>query len=239
MAVKDLVQLFSHLSAPLSDNGSKTLSNPIPPLTRSTHHRDSGQTASLSSTTTLTTTPREIDIYELASGVVEDSDVEDIYQSVGRVLPTHAKHFKASRRPESPEYPVERQSLLKGRLPDNPLGDTFLSNILPSSIPIESCHARSHSPVPATVVFAPNAAPLYLPKLDRYLSHIPPPNFHLSWKDRSTIFPPMGELVKLGKSIDDLETNATKKAAWRNRSSILGSIASIVLGIVVWYNPRQ
>jgi hypothetical protein len=88
---------------------------------------------------------------------------------------------------------------------------------------------RKHVPVPATVLFARDAAPLHLPKLDKYLSSISPPRF----SQQKGPFPPMGNLAKLGMSLDDLVNNRTQIPAWRNRNSILGSAANIILGLMV------
>jgi hypothetical protein len=94
---------------------------------------------------------------------------------------------------------------------------------------------RKHAPVPATVLFAHDAAPLHLPKLDKYLSSIPPPKFSRV-VDQHVPFPPMGNLAKLGMSLDDLEHNRKQVPAWRNRSSILGSAVNIILGLMVCSN---
>lgn len=109
---------------------------------------------------------------------------------------------------------------------------------VPSSLSETAPRARvqqlryQHVPVPATVLFARDAAPLYLPKLDKYLSSIPPPKFsHVV--DQSVPFPPMGNLAKLGMSLEDLETNRRQIPVWRNRNDILGSAVNIVLGLMV------
>jgi hypothetical protein len=101
-----------------------------------------------------------------------------------------------------------------------------------SRTPVQQPRFRKHAPVPATVLFARDAAPLHLPKLDKYLSSFPPPRLSQD-VDHKVPFPPMGNLAKLGLSLDDLETNRTKIPAWRNRNNILGSAVNIVLGVMV------
>ncbi|KAG6849513.1 hypothetical protein H0H93_007867 [Arthromyces matolae] len=88
--------------------------------------------------------------------------------------------------------------------------------------------STAHLPVPATIVFARNAPPLHLPALDRLLSSMPSPGFS---RDLQGMFPPMDKLTKLGKSLDDLETNATVPPFWRNRKTLLGSTVNLVLGL--------
>lgn len=106
-----------------------------------------------------------------------------------------------------------------------------------------------HTPVPAKTLFARNAAPLYLPKLDNYLSSLPAPIFPpdqlvfppSSGKGKEKagtardpkeriMFPPMDRLN--GRRIEDLEHN--KKALnWTDRKSIFGGLTSTVLGVTV------
>jgi len=104
-----------------------------------------------------------------------------------------------------------------------------VTTLLPSS---------NHTPVPATVVFGRRAAPLYLPKLDKYLSSIPPPEFRDTRQSQSMMFSPMDKLTEAGKSLDDLETN-TRTRSWRDPNRILGSIVSAVLGVTVSLDAYQ
>lgn len=90
-----------------------------------------------------------------------------------------------------------------------------------------------HTPVAATAVFSRDAPPLYLPKLDNYIASIPSPNFSKKIPGEKGMFPPMGELSKLKTSLDDLETNARRLPAWRNRTTILGSTVNFVIGLMV------
>ncbi|THV07730.1 hypothetical protein K435DRAFT_772567 [Dendrothele bispora CBS 962.96] len=90
-----------------------------------------------------------------------------------------------------------------------------------------------HKPVPAILLFARNASPLYLPKLDAYLSTIPKPKFI---GDRGTsknprMFAPMDRLAASGRSLEDLETNSEVPPFWRNRKTLLGSAVGAVIGI--------
>lgn len=115
---------------------------------------------------------------------------------------------------------------------------------------------RSHIPVPATTVFARNAVPLHLPKLDEYLASLPKPEFLESKRnlkdnldegtgsrprgsgskakavDAPDMFPPMERLVKSGKSLDDLEVNLGTLPFWRNRKTILGASLNVIIGFL-------
>lgn len=100
--------------------------------------------------------------------------------------------------------------------------------------PVQHFHRfGGHTPVAATAVFSRDAPPLYLPKLDNYIASIPSPNFSRTIPDEKGMFPPMGELSKLKTSLDDLETNARRLPAWRNRTTILGSTVNFVIGLMV------
>ncbi|KAG7450562.1 uncharacterized protein BT62DRAFT_884109 [Guyanagaster necrorhizus] len=90
-----------------------------------------------------------------------------------------------------------------------------------------------HMPVPVTTFFARKAAPLHLPRLDKYLSSLPLPDFlqdDSKW-DKKSMFPPMDRLALTGCSLDDLETNSKVPASWKDRKTILGSAVGIVLGV--------
>ncbi|KAF8642326.1 hypothetical protein AX16_009596 [Volvariella volvacea WC 439] len=93
--------------------------------------------------------------------------------------------------------------------------------------------ALNHSPIPATVVFARDAAPLHLPQLDEYLASIPPPPFApRDGNEEPRMFPPMDALKQSGKSLDDLETNYQKPPAWKNSKSILSGLVNVLLGVL-------
>ncbi|GLB36113.1 hypothetical protein LshimejAT787_0304010 [Lyophyllum shimeji] len=97
----------------------------------------------------------------------------------------------------------------------------------PHAPPSKSTHGMKHVPVPATVVFARDAPPLYLPQLDKLLSSLSPPEF----RDGSGgMFSPMDKLVESGMSLDDLEANSSVTPAWRNRKTLLGATVNVVLG---------
>ncbi|KAJ7783745.1 hypothetical protein DFH07DRAFT_788969 [Mycena maculata] len=104
--------------------------------------------------------------------------------------------------------------------PDSPI---FFPPTLPRTSP--------HTPVPATVVFARNAPPLYLPKLDEHLSRVTPPAFTEAKGKAPAMFPPMEQLEKSGSTIEDLEYSFKIAPWYRNRNTILGSAVSLVLGI--------
>ena len=91
-----------------------------------------------------------------------------------------------------------------------------------------------HKPIPALVVFSRNAHPLSLPKLDHYLTSIPPSPLGRDDNDNAgDMFPPLDQLAKLGLSIDDLEANSTATPVWRNPVSILGSLHNVMIGFLV------
>jgi len=109
----------------------------------------------------------------------------------------------------------------------------FASNS--ATYPQEPGHAHHihspHAPVPAVVLFGRNAAPLHLPKLDDYLSTVTPPEFK---EPPGTMFPPMDKLAELGRTLDDMEHNATVIPSWRNRRSILNGTITILIGLLVF-----
>lgn len=91
-----------------------------------------------------------------------------------------------------------------------------------------------HKPIPALVVFSRKAYPLSLPKLDHYLTSVPPSPLGRDDNDNSgDMFPPLDQLAKTGLSIDDLEANSTVAPAWRNPESILGSLQNVMIGFLV------
>lgn len=92
-----------------------------------------------------------------------------------------------------------------------------------------------HRPIPAPTLFARDALPLSLPNLDCYLSSLPVPVLSDGCDDSSSgpMFPPLDQLAKTGKSLDDLETNSTVAPVWRNRSTILGGILNTLIGLLV------
>lgn len=106
-----------------------------------------------------------------------------------------------------------------------------VTSIRLETTPVQKPRLGKHAPIPATVLFARDAAPLHLPKLDKYLSSFPPPRFS-QVVDQEVPFPPMGNLAKLGMSLEDLETNRTQIPTWRNRNTVLGSAVNIILGLM-------
>ena len=95
--------------------------------------------------------------------------------------------------------------------------------------------AAVHRPVPAPTLFGRNAAPLYLPKLDKYLSSLQAPEF-TKWKGKGKdipMFPPMEQLAASKRTIDDLERNSTVTPAWRDSNFWFSLANDAVIGIVV------
>lgn len=93
----------------------------------------------------------------------------------------------------------------------------------------------SHNPIPATTVFARNAAPLSFPELDAHLAAIPPPAFHTqaSKDGKATMFPPLQLLAASKKTLEDLEDNNQIPSWYANRNKISGALASLALSITV------
>ncbi|KAJ6604613.1 hypothetical protein DFH09DRAFT_1123281 [Mycena vulgaris] len=87
-----------------------------------------------------------------------------------------------------------------------------------------------HTPIAATVVFARNAPPLALPRLDEHLSRITPPAFTDPRGKAPAMFPPMEQLAKTGSTIENLEYNFKPAPWYRNRNTLLGSAVSLIIG---------
>jgi len=97
--------------------------------------------------------------------------------------------------------------------------------------------AAVHRPVPAPTLFGRNTSPLCLPKLDKYLSSLQPPEF-TKWKGKGKekdvpMFPPMGQLAASKCTIDDLEHNSTVTPVWRDRNFWFSLANDAVIGVVV------
>ena len=106
----------------------------------------------------------------------------------------------------------------------------------PPTTPKDSS-AAVHRPVPAPTLFGRNTLPLYLPKLDKYLSSLPAPEF-TKWKGKGKeknipMFPPMGQLAASKRTIDDLEHNSTVTPAWRDSNFWFSLANDAVIGVVV------
>jgi hypothetical protein len=111
-------------------------------------------------------------------------------------------------------------------------------NEVPSkSAQIQRHNFRPHTPIPATVVFAPGAPPLFLPKLDERIESLPLTSFLLpviKGKDSErAMFSPMDRLVASKRSIQDLENNSGIIPAWGNRRTILSALVNMMLGLLV------
>ncbi|EKM61097.1 uncharacterized protein PHACADRAFT_82700 [Phanerochaete carnosa HHB-10118-sp] len=91
----------------------------------------------------------------------------------------------------------------------------------------------SHNPIPATTVFARNAAPLSFPQLDAHLAAIPPSSFHsqASKDGKASMFPPLQLLAATKKTLEDLETNSQILPWYGNRNKIFGALTSLTLSI--------
>ncbi|KAI0375073.1 hypothetical protein BV20DRAFT_960129 [Pilatotrama ljubarskyi] len=96
-----------------------------------------------------------------------------------------------------------------------------------------------HTPIPLSQVLARSAAPVWLPKLDEYISSLEIPSFPEigspgSGKGKGkaqdiAMFPPMERLA--GTTLVDLENNAEIAPAWRNRQSVFSSLLNVALSV--------
>jgi hypothetical protein len=105
----------------------------------------------------------------------------------------------------------------------------------PETTPTHRHHTTgAHTPVAATVLFARNAPPLSLPKLDQYLSRLTPSSFtEVKSNEPAVMFPPMQELAKSGSTIENLEYNFKPAPWYRNRNTLLGSAVNLIIGTTV------
>jgi hypothetical protein len=116
--------------------------------------------------------------------------------------------------------------------------NTFKSPTLPGTSRGDRIeHKVTHLPIPLTTIFARDAAPLYLPKLDDVISLLPKRSFTLPHRKVSSkynqIFPPMDLLAASGQSLEDLENNSKIAPGWRNRTSILSGLVDVIVGVAV------
>lgn len=114
------------------------------------------------------------------------------------------------------------------------LAGSYSTHLLPTP---KDSSAAVHRPVPAPTLFGRGAAPLYLPKLDKYLSSLPAPGF-TTWKGNGNqkdapMFPPMDKLAASKLTIDDLEHNSTITPAWRDRNFWFSLASGAVVGVLV------
>ena len=94
-----------------------------------------------------------------------------------------------------------------------------------------------HAPISAPTIFSRHAAPLSLPRLDKYISSLPIPEFSSASRTKADAkqkkFMPLDRLEMTGRSLESLETNYQRKPAWRNSKSILSGLVNVVLGVTV------
>jgi len=114
------------------------------------------------------------------------------------------------------------------------LARSYSAHLLPTP---KDPSAAVHRPVPAPTLFGRNAAPLYLPKLDKHLSSLPAPEF-TKWKGKEKekdvpMFPPMEQLAASKRTIDDLEHNSTITPGWRDRNFWFSLVNDAAIGAVV------
>ena len=117
-------------------------------------------------------------------------------------------------------------------LHDKDESERLITHVSPSSSNTSDAHS-SFMPVPVTTIFARNSAPLYLPRLDKYLEEYSSPPFAPRGGKPTQMFPLVDKLIKSGMTLDDLESNDILAPVWRYRKNILGVILSTTVGILV------
>ena len=254
MTVRDLVQQFERASSisrppPSSRTMSSTRSSslasssrsanlsPPPPsparfirqpnAPRNPSHRNSSASRStlLSSATTLTTSH---DIHDDSRFAPEHTaDIADTNTESSNTL-----RDTIPRTTSPPPYWDEKDELLEKSSPN--LKDVKSPLSPPStSRRVTYPHFPPHTPVPSSQLFAEDAAPLHLPRLDQYLSTLQPPTFVNMKGKEDSMFPPMDKLAASERTLEDLETNTTVAPFWRNRTTILGAALNIIVGFTV------
>ncbi|KAJ7038241.1 hypothetical protein C8F04DRAFT_998180 [Mycena alexandri] len=162
------------------------------------------------------------------------SSVRSLVQLFDAPPPSPARFISRpgpSSAPPPPSQLTTSETLIDdlSRHPDSDDDDDSLHKSPPLYPPLR--RTRPHTPIPGTVVFARNAPPISLPRLDAHLSKLRPPRFtETQSKDPPAMFPPMERLAQSGSTIEDLEANFKPAPWYRNRNTLLGSAVSLVLG---------
>lgn len=228
MAIKELVQLYESIP---SDGSSTTLPPPSPArfITPTIRHSLLGDVARNEDEKSH---PLSIDRTrnDARESTVDIADMNDI--SSLRTIPTEEYGMDQ----QSLDEDEDKESLLRPTYPPEPTPISPLSHkSLKNNLKLRKRRLfGSHSPVAAPVVFARDAAPLYLPRLDEHLGTLPKSHLHdLDGREVSGMFPPMDKLATSGLTLDDLEANCTPAPAWRNRKIILSTTVNVLLGILV------
>ena len=173
-----------------------------------------------------------------------NNNTQDTTKRKSKFNSKHPKHFTQDdeetetllSKEHSSAYPSIRYT--KSEFSTHPgkldkLGPSFAFPISSSSHAHHHSSAR-HEPVPAKHVFSRAAPPLFLPKLDNYLSSLPPPLFRTflprqtAGDQKGCMFPPMDRLK--GQKLDDLERNRLV-LPWWDRKTIFGGLSTAILGI--------
>lgn len=138
------------------------------------------------------------------------------------------------------EVPELAESLIEHSYPPMSSGLFGTGVILksPASYSHYLQHHSNNKPIAATVLFGRNTHPLSLPKLDQYFSSLRPPPFSMKQVDgKGIMFPPLDQLERTGLSLDDLVSNTKVPPLWRDRTSILWTIASFLIDLLVCFVP--
>jgi len=261
MGVKDLIGLFD--SSPMSAGSSSSTSSlprDQPPPSRARfinhpHRRNSllreGHSADiplvshpLLATPSPAKTKANEELTILTTNVTESNlkRHDNVMSTISPITPVPAKrlyqpHKHHKHKKIYPDDPEEHRDLLP-KVPHGypPSVPTLTSNEEPLSSTatlVNQYPAANHTPVPATTIFARNSAPLYLPKLDKYLEGLDRPSFTPSGKGKLPVmFPPMDRLSALGRTIEELEANVFAPN-WRTRGNIFGAFTSAFVGLTV------
>lgn len=152
---------------------------------------------------------------------------------------SHATLFPGTSRLRSgsrSRYEVETASIVSTSTEHKnpPSSSSVATLVLPSRLP------GPHTPTPLSQILARNASPVFLPKLDEYISTLESPSFSTTQTGNGkgkgkgssvALFPPLERLQ--GTTILDLENNSTPPPAWRNKDTIFSSLLNVGLGITV------
>jgi hypothetical protein len=203
----------------------------------------------LTTSTTPGTTNTDDETLEPSSDAADDGSRRyDDLMTVSTPTITTTTNFKSYLLDKDKKYPKdadEYQDLLPKvtydyppSTPTLPSDNTSFSST-PTLVTTHKHRPASHVPVPATTIFARNSAPLYLPKLDAYLSRLERPQFTIpEGTGKTPMFAPMDRLAASGSTIEQLEANSPLPS-FASRNVILGAISTAFVGLTVRFSLNR
>lgn len=243
-AVKRLAALYEPQGSSTTTDNSRDKSSPSPSPARFLQHPPSRQSQYTNDDATTLLASESTPFRAHSTAIDTTADVTDELNPGGKLHfregsgGARVKKWLSSKDEESIRK-SEEYHLLSNMSPTadefNPQFTTEESYASSATV-VPQTQLPDHTPIPVSRVFSRLAPPLSLPRLDKYLSTIPPPSFasEAGGKGKNVaMFEPMDRLAATGKSLQDLETSSRIYAAWENRNPITGIITSIVLGITV------